>query len=166
MNKIAWGLVILLSVVSLCGLSPLAGRVVEVRHTEAEAELTQSQTELTEAETSQESQRALSEVVRELLAELRKERESQRELIRLLLDLIREQQRPRYTWLWVLFIIIGGIVAVLLLRRRERIVVMMLPTSAQSPWLPVCSTDIVPWSELGAIQAMEMFQDGQEIAIE
>ena len=164
MNRIAWGLVILLSVVSLCGLSSLVGSVVEVRHTEAEAELTQSQTELTEAEASQESQRTLSEVVRELLAELRKERESQRELIRLLFDLIREQQRPRYTWLWVLLIVVGGIVAMLLLRRRECIVVLLPSEYTPGSWLPVGSTDIVPWQEQDAIQVTREKQ--REIAIE
>ena len=107
-------------------------------------------------------------MIGELLAELRAERARsdrlQREQWQLLMELVEKRSRPRYTWVWVVLIITGGIVAVLLLRRRERIVVLLPPEHTPGSWLPVGSTDIVPWRELDAIQRAQ--DQWQEIAIE
>ena len=139
----------------------------ETQQVEAQAELTRAATELTESETSQESQRVLSEVVSGLLAEVRAERERfdryQQEQFELLTELVREQKRP-VVWPWVIFAVIGGIVALMLLRRRVRVVILLPPDA--SNWLSVGSADLVPWQEPGAIEVVETGRDGQEIAIE
>jgi len=169
MDRIALIVVAFLLIASCVGLVSVAVPALEVQQTRAETQQTQAQTELTEAETSQESQRALSEVVSELLTELRAERARsdriQREQWQLLMELVKEQSRPRFTWVWMALIVVGGIVAVLLLRRRERIVVLLPPEYTPGSWLPVGSTDIVPWQEPGAIQVVQE-EKGHEIAIE
>ncbi len=168
MNRITLtiaGLLLIASCVWLMSMiSPALQTEAETRHTEA-------QVELIESETSQESQRALSNIIDVLLAELRAEREQsdriQREQFQLLVELAEELRQPNYTWLWVMLIVVSGIAIVLLLRRHERIVVVMLPPGVPNPWLPVGSTDVVPWEkQQDTIQVMQIPQERQEIIVE
>jgi hypothetical protein len=148
----------------------------EAQRIEAEANLTEAKAELTEAETSQESQKALSEVVSELLTELGAERErsdrSYREVVNLLTELMRSKERTSRLWGIMALVSVGGamfafasavVAAVLLSHCRDRTIVM-LPPGAYKPWLPVGSTDLVSWQEQGAMQTREA--ERQEIAIE
>jgi hypothetical protein len=57
-------------------------------------------------------------------------------------------------------------VAVLLLRLRERIVVLLPLEYTPGSWLSIGSTNLIPWQEPGAIQVVEIDQDGREIVIE
>ena len=181
MDKIAAVVVVCLLVVSLVAcltmVAPILQTEAKTRQTQAEtqqveanAELTEAETELTQVKTSQESQRTLSEVVSELMTELRAERvrfdQLQREQWQLLIELAEERSRPRYTWVWVLLIIIGGIVIALLLRRRERIVILLPLEYTLGSWLPIGSTGLAPWQEPGAVQIAQVSQERQEITIE
>ena len=148
-------LVLLLVALCLCGC--------ETQRINAEANLTEAETELTEAETSQESQKAFSDVIMELLAELRAERRFQREQFELLVELLQEREKPSYTWVWILLAIIGGLVAVVLSRRRERTVIVMLPSNQVQGWLPAGDASSVPYQAQDGIQIVDL---NQEIVIE
>lgn len=165
MNNLTTLVGILVVLICIAGFVVLVTPMMEVQQIEAETEQIEAKVELTEAETSQESQKALSEAVKELLTELRAERRIQREQFELLVELLREREKPSYTWVWVgLLAITGGIVTVLLLHRHERIAIM-LPPSAQSPWLPSGSTDVILWKKR-ELQTIQEFDEWQEIAIE
>lgn len=154
---------LLLIALCLCGCDVLSINA-EANLTDAEANLTDSETELTEAETSQESHKALSDVIMQLLAELREERRFQRDQFELLAELLQEREKPSYTWVWVLLAaIVGLVVAVVALRRRERTVVMMLPSNQAQGRLPAGDMSIIPYLTQDAIQFVDL---GQEIIIE
>lgn len=168
MSRITLIVVGLLLIVSCIGLVSVVGPAAQ---TEAETRQIGAQVELIESETSQESQRTLSNTIDVLLTELRLEREHsdriQREQFQLLIELTEKLRRPNYTWLWVILVGIGGIVSVLLLRPQERVVVVMLSPDVSIPWLPVGSTDIVPRSGIGTTHVVDVNQDKQqEIVIE